>query len=504
MTAALPGLLVVGPIGAAAVVALLPSAAWRRRVATAATAALLVVALTLLAATSEGSRIVLTVGGLPAPLGITVVADVLASIAAVVSVAVVLAVQVALRDTDADAWPLTRAALLLVTAGVLLSFVTADLFTLFVSFEIVLLGSYALLTRDGDRAGTAVAPAYVAANVAASAVFLLSIAGVYGATGHVALAEVAAAWPEVDPLLRTLLGTGLVLVFATKAALVPLGVWLPRTYGALPPVLGAAVGALLTKVGVVALLRVGGLLDLSLLGSRAGEAVLAAAAVTMLVGVVVAIGQTELHRILAAHVVSQVGFMVAGLGLLDIAGTAGGILYLAHHVLVKGALLLVAAAVVARTGSLALPDLRGLMRSAPAIGVLFLIGAATLAGLPPTSGFVAKLALLRAGIDAGAWLVVASMSAASLLTLVSMVKIHTAMRGEPSSSDDPGPSHERAVQVGTPAVPQRALRGALLGAGGLLAAGVALSVLAGPAHELSLVAAEQLLDIDGYVTAVLP
>ncbi|MFT4837658.1 MAG: multicomponent Na+:H+ antiporter subunit D [Nonlabens sp.] len=447
----------------------------------AASALLLVGAVALTSAAADGPVIV-TVGALPAPLGITLVADVLAGVAASVSAAVLLAVQVALRGTAADRWHATRASLLVLTAGVMLAYLTADLFTLFVSFEIVLFASYALLTREGDVEGVDAAPAYVKANLIASAVFLVAIAGVYGATGHVAFAEVSAAWPEVDPAVRALTTAALLGVAATKAAIVPLGVWLPRTYGAMPPVLAAAVGAILTKVGVVALVRV--LQVTGPHGTGSSTAVLVLASVTMLVGVVVAIGQKDLTRVLAAHVVSQVGFMVAGFGLLDLAGTTGGILYLGHHVLVKGALLLVAAAVMARFGTTSLGRLRGALVGHPVLAGVLLLGAATLAGLPPTTGFVAKVALLRAAIDAEVWWLLAVMGLASLLTLVSMLKVHVALRGE---SDGQVPPQAHWPQA------QGAERRALAGAGALLTVGVVAAVLAGPLHGLAVTGATQLL-----------
>lgn len=496
MTAVLPALLVGLPVLAAAVVALVDRA--RVAVSVVATAVVLAAAVAATVVVADGSRIVLGVGGHDAGLGIVLVVDLLAAVAATVCSAVVLASQVALTGTAADRWPVTRPALLLLTAGVLLSFVTGDLFTLFVSFEVLLLASYVLLTRDGDRDGVRAAPAYVGANLVGSAVFLLAIAGVYGSTGTVNLAAVAETWPSVDESTRVLVGAALLVVFATKAALVPWGVWLPRTYGALPPVIGAAVAALLTKVGVVALVRVGGLLELTAPGGTTRTALLAIACVTMIGGVVVALGQQEVHRILAAHVVSQVGFMVAGLALLDVAGTAAGILYLVHHVLVKGALLLVAGAIVARTGTLLLRELGGVRSQAPVVSALFVLGGATLAGLPPTSGFVAKVAVLQATVDQGLWWVVASMAVGSVLTLVSMLKIHDAM-----SAEVPGAIADRAA-VGATTAPTLAVRSATAAAGGLLAAGLGLSLFAGPAHDLVVVAAETLLDHEDYSAAVLP
>lgn len=492
MTSATPELLVtvllVGPVVGALVVAALTPRAARLGASVVASGVQALAAVGLVAATLDGSRVVVDVGGHLPPLGVTLAVDLLAALAALVSTLVVLAVQVGLTGSDADRWRFTRPAVLLLSTGVVLAFSTADLFTLFVAFEVVLIASYVLVTRDGDRAGVLAAPAYVAANLVASALFLIAIAGIYGATGHVNLAGIAQAWPEVSAPLQALLGGMLLVVFAIKAALVPLGVWLPAAYAAVPPILGAAFAALLTKVGVVALLRVVTLLDIRT-GTGADPLLLGIASITMVGGVVVAFGEKELHRILAAHVVSQVGFMILGLALFDVAGIAGAVLYLAHHVLVKGALLLVAASVHARHGTLRLDRLGGIGRQAPVLAGTFLVAAVALAGLPPTSGFVAKLSLLQAGISAEAWIAVGASLVASLLTMASMAKVHGAVfRSEPMA---PVPGGALAA------------RPALLGAAGLVLLGLVGASLAGPMAQASVVAAESLLDVPAYIEAVL-
>jgi multicomponent Na+:H+ antiporter subunit D len=249
----------------------------------------------------------------------------------------------------------------------------------------------------------------------------------------------------------------------------------------------ALFAGLLTKVGVYALIRVFTLLFVADLGYTHGL-VLAVAAATMVTGVLGAWAQHEFRRVLSFHIISQIGYMLMGLGLFTRLALAGSIFYIVHHIVVKTNLFLIGGFVQRLRGTGELARLGGLYASRPMLGVLFLIPALSLAGLPPLSGFVAKLALVRAGLDAEAYLVVGIALAVGLLTLLSMTKLwHEAFwKAVPEGPED-----------------RRGTRGLLVPIAALAAVTVAIGVGAGPLFSLAVSAADQLLDRETYIAAVL-
>jgi multicomponent Na+:H+ antiporter subunit D len=285
---------------------------------------------------------------------------------------------------------------------------------------------------------------YVTLNLFSSALFLAGVGIVAGAAHSLNLGELSVRMPviaaERPELVAALAGLFLV-AFGLKAALFPLHFWLPASYHTPSASVSAVFAGLLTKVGVYALIRVFSLLFAGL--APVLDFVLVVAVLTMIVGVVGAVAQFHIRRILSFHIVSQIGYIVVGLGLLG-AGDPGtrklaltaAVFYIAHHILVKTNLFLVGGVIGRLRGSEDLARLGGLRTATPWLAVLFLIPAASLAGIPPLSGFWAKLGIIASAIDAGAWLVLGAALAAGLLTLLSMVKIWN----EAFWKDDPRPS----------------------------------------------------------------
>jgi len=212
---------------------------------------------------------------------------------------------------------------------------------------------------------------------------------------------------------------------------------------------------------------------------------------TRVTGVLGAAAQGDFRRILSFHIVSQIGYMIMGIGLFGLAGLAGAILYIIHHIVVKTSLFLVGGLIEARTGTGSLRRIGGLARTAPVVALLFAPAALSLAGLPPFSGFVAKLALVRAGLDAGQWVVVGVSLVVSLLTFFSMAKIWAgAFWGDPEEGTDD--------RTGTP------LRPAMVAATAVLVVvSLAVAVAAGPLASFAERAAADLLDPAVYVGAVM-
>ena len=455
----------------------------------------------LLAATTATLWVVWTggiqhvqLGNWPAPFGITLVADVTSAVLLVVVGLMGLAVLVyALGSLDADREAGGFHALYhLLLMGVAGAFLAGDLFNLYVWFEVLLITSFVLLVLGGDRAQVKGGVTYVMINLVASLCFLAAIGLLYGLTGTLNLADLALKLPAVNaPGMVTTVAMLFLIAFGIKAAVFPLFFWLPAAYHTPPVAIAAIFAGLLTKVGVYALIRVFTLLFTQDVGYT-HAILLVVAGLTMLTGVLGAVAQTDVRKILSFHIVSQIGYMVMGLALFTPLALLGAVFYVVHHIIVKTNLFLVGGVAHRIGGSFALKDLGGLYRAHPWLAVLFLIPALSLAGLPPLSGFWAKLTILRAGLEAEAYVAVGVAVVAGLLTLISMTKIWNEAFWK-ALPDDP-----------TRAEPTRASMAALIAPIVVLAV-VTLSIglSAEPLVLLAERAATELLDPSAYVVAVL-
>ena len=455
----------------------------------------LAVSLVVLAEAADGGPVAVDLGGWEAPVGITLVADVTSALLLAVSLATVLAVLVFAIDqprNDKRAYYFHPLYLVL-TAGVSASFLAGDLFNLFVAFEVMLSASYVLITLGGGRDQVRAGMTYVVINLLASMLLITTVGLVYAAAGSVNMADLVARLDLVPAGVRTALGVLLLVTFGIKAALFPLFFWLPDSYPTAPVAVTAVFAGLLTKVGVYAIVR-----TQTLLFPADGPSVLllALAALTMVVGVLGAIAQDDMKRILSFHIVSQIGYMVFGLGLFTVAGVAGAILFIVHQIPVKAALFLVNGLVEEATGTAALRRLGGLLRRMPAVAALFGLAALSLAGLPPFSGFVGKLALVQAGLAGEAWLVTGVSLAVSVLTLLSMAKIWAGVFWGLPEEEPPLAAARGQGRLRSPAL----MTGATVG---LVALTLGIAVFAAPLWDLSQQAAEGLLDPSAYTRAVL-
>src|SRR5690606_18338316 len=347
------------------------------------------------------------VGGWPAPVGITLVADrtsvvlILASVLTMLAVLVFAVGEGGAERTQAGFHPLY----LVLAAGVAASFLTGDLFNLFVAFEVMLMASYALITLGGRPAQVRSGMTYVVISLVASTLFLLSLALVYAATGTVNMADLHTEVADLPAGVRSGLAVLLVAVFGIKSAVFPLFFWLPDSYPTAAAPVTAVFAGLLTKIGVYAMIRSPPRLFPP--ETRPAGLLLVVAGLTMVVGVLGAVAQNDVRRLLSFHIVSQIGYMVMGLGLFTVAGLAAAVYFIVHQIVVKTSLFLVAGVVERRTGTGHLDRLSGLARVEPLLAGLFLLAALSLAGIPPLSGFVGKLGLVEAGLDAGSYAIVA-------------------------------------------------------------------------------------------------
>ena len=495
MNALVPLPLVI-PLGAAALSIIAGrSRPLQRVISLLALAAMLIVSVFLLVGADDEGYIVHDAGGWAADLGISLVVDRLAGLMLVVSSLALLAVMLfAVGDAEEEEERVGFHPLYLVlAAGVSASFITGDLFNLFVAFEMMLAASYVLITLGGRPDQIRSGMSYVVISLVASTVFITVLALLYSATGTVNMADLSVRLAELDPTVRAAFALALLVVFGIKAGLFPLFFWLPDSYPTAPGPVTAIFAGLLTKVGVYAIIRTQTLLFDT--PDWMGTTLLVVAALTMIVGVLGAIAQDDMKRILAFHIISQIGYMIFGLGLFTVAGVAGAVFYIVHHIIVKTALFLVAGLVARRSGSSRLSEVGGLVRSAPVIALLFAVPALSLAGLPPFSGFLAKFALVDAGLAASEWWVVAASLGVGLLTLYSMTKIWAGVFWG-AAEEKPATEPRRDGRLGSPPA-------MIIATASLALASVAVSIWAGALYDVSERAANDLLDPSGYVEAVL-
>ncbi len=439
---------------------------------------------------------VYALGNWPAPFGIVLVLDRLAAL--MVAMTACLALPALLyATTGADREGRNFHALFqFQLMGLNGAFLTGDLFNLFVFFEILLIASYALLAHGGGAPRIRAGLHYVLLNLAGSALFLVAVGLLYGLTGNLNMAALAlaiAATPASDAPLVAAAGLLLLVVFGLKAAVLPLHFWLPRAYAhASAPV--ACLFAVMTKMGLYAILRVHGLL----FGPHAGELANLAqpwlwplALLTIALGAIGALAARTLPALVAYLVVVSIGTLLAALQTQTVAGITALLYYLLHSTWVAGGLFLLADAIARQRGEQGGQLLPGPALAQPALlGSLFFAGAIAIAGLPPLSGFIGKLLLLRAAgpTGAGAWFW-AVVLGAGLLTLVALSRAGSTLFWR--SNGTPG------TAACTPAwqlLPVIALLGSSLG----------MAVLGGPLAGLLEATAAQWLRPADYVHAVLP
>lgn len=494
----------------------------------------LVVELTLLALISDGGPIVMHIGGWTAPFGITLVADRLAAFMLVVSTAVSLTVLVygisqgMADDSDTPETPVSifHPTFLILVTGISNAFVAGDLFNLFVSFEILLTASYVLLTIGGTRERLRAGAPYLVVSLLSSLIFLVAIAMVYAAAGTVNMADLSNKLAELPPGVVATIQALLLVAFGIKAAVFPMYMWLPDSYPSAPAPATAVFAGLLTKVGIYAIIRVQTLLFP--LGSFT-TLLMIAALLTLLVGILGAIAQSGIKRLLSFTLVSHIGYMLFGVALASQVGIGASIYYVGHHILVQTALFLGAGLIEWVAGTTVLDRLGGLAKASPILAILFFIPAMNLGSVPPLSGFFGKVGLFEAGVADGstlAWVLIAGGTVTSLLTLYAMVRVWGRAFWRPAPSFTEPESYDSAVQTESGRslqVRRRARRQALVQAQrreadaktarlprgmvgatmAIVGVGLLMTVAAGPIYAYTDTAAANLLDRSIYIDAVL-
>jgi multicomponent Na+:H+ antiporter subunit D len=491
-------LFVLVPFVTAVVLALLNGhARAERAIGLASTAALAVWSFVVLGQVDADGIQVSMMGGHAAPYGISFVADRLSCIMLCLSTsvgAVALAFSLSNVTPAQEKYffhPFFQIALL----GVNWSFLTGDLFNLFVAYEVMLIGSYGVMMVGASRAQVRQTLMYVAVNLVGGTLFVAGIALIYATTGTVNMADLARYTAGLEGERAGIITTAsmvLMLVFALKAAVFPVFFWLPDSYPVVPAGINGFFAGLMTKVGVYSLLRVFVMTFRQDGNEVVTHTLLVLSGFTMILGVLGAVCQWEIRRILSWHVISQVGYMVMGVGLagnpaLARAATAGTVFYIVHHIIVKSSLFLLGDLAEHVTGKRGLKNMGGVVVLAPMVAVMFFVSAVSLAGMPPFSGFLSKLLLIRAGLDGGNWIVVAVAVATGFLTITSMMKIWSyAFWGSAGADAKATASFAMAAPASL-----------------LVVATIVLGVWAEPLLTLAQSTADDLVEPDAYIAAVL-
>ena len=454
--------------------------------------------LMLVLVVQDGTIITSQMGNWRAPFGISFVADRLSAILVMLTgIMGMCASLFSLASIDIGRkhfgyYPLLNFLLM----GVSGAFLTGDMFNMFVWFELLLIASFVLMALGSERAQLEGAMKYVTINLLASTLFLTSLGILYAEAGTLNMADLAQMVPTLaHPGLLTTLSVLFMIAFGIKAALFPLFFWLPASYHTPPAAVSAIFAALLTKVGVYALMRSFTLIFVQDL-AYTNTILLVFAALTMITGTLGALAQTELRRILSFLVIGHIGIALVGLAVGTATSLAGTLFYLIEDMVVLTALFLLSGIIEqygGRRGTL--KSLGGLYNRAPGLTVLFFIPAFSMAGIPPLSGFFAKLALIKAGLAAGQSGIIAIMLLASLLTLIAISRIWSEVfwKPAPEASLGKGPG---ALNI----------KGTLLLWGPLVllaALVIALGLGVGPVYRYTLGAGQQLTNPTEYIRAVL-
>ncbi|GAA1321522.1 Na+/H+ antiporter subunit D [Leucobacter albus] len=460
MTFLVPIVVLLPLVGAALALAVPGHRELQRGITLVALTASSVLGVLLMFVVDRGGPLVMQVGGWAAPYGISLVVDRVSALMLAVSAVVLLAVFIfsigqGLADGDEET-PVSiyYPTYLVLGAGVFNAFIAGDLFNLYVGFEILLVSSYVLITLGGTAPRIRAGVTYVVVSLVSSILFLAAIGLVYGATGTVNMAQLQTRIAELPSDLQLILNLALLIAFGIKAAVFPLAFWLPDSYPTAPAPVTAVFAGLLTKVGVYAIIRTQTMLFPE---SSVDPLLMVIAALTLIVGILGAISQLDVKRMLSFTLISHIGYMIFGIAIATSAGFAATIYYIAHHIIVQTTLFLAVGLMERQGGTTSLSGLGGLMRSAPVIGVLFFIPMLNLGGIPPFSGFLGKVGLFTAGADlqtpAAYWLIGIG-ALVSLLTLYALARawVLAFWRPRPASAGGAaaGPAKEPAKEPAKP------------------------------------------------------
>ncbi len=445
MISILPILTVILPLISAVIILLCSEVKLRRLMAS--TASLIQVAYTVMMMIGvQIHHILITpMGGWAAPFGIMLTVDSLSAIMALLtSIIGVAIIHISITEKTEKQEHLLRVPLLFfILAGITLTFVTGDLFNLFVAFEIMLLSSYGLLTLELDKAQLHHAFPYLIINIIGGVLFLCTAGLAYSLFGSLNFADIAITSTLIqnDPRI-VMIAAMLMLVFGLKAGFFPLHYWLPNSYPKLPAAVSALFASLLTKVGIYGLLRIfGTMLPHQLWGIY--SIVLFLAIPTMIIGAFGALQRSSIREILSFNLINHIGIIMVSIGLFTQESLAAVVYYIIHHIVVIASLFLLAGLIEDKAGSGDIQKLGNIWQTAPIITFLFLIQSLSLVGFPPFSGFWGKWMVISETMALGASIFVLIIVLTSIITLWSLLRIIvTGLWASAPDTNDILPNHK--------------------------------------------------------------
>ncbi|RUO57347.1 monovalent cation/H+ antiporter subunit D [Pseudidiomarina insulisalsae] len=467
---------------------------YRRIIGLVSSSLTLLVAILLLLAVHDEIQ-VYALGSWQAPFGIVLVADKLSALMVLLTAVLALPVLIYACHGEDNLGSHFQALFQFQVLGIMGAFLTGDLFNLFVFFEILLISSYALLMHGGGKAKLRATLHYVVLNLTGSALFLISLGVLYGITGTLNMADMAEKVAQLRGDEAAIVRAGgllLFIVFALKAALLPMYFWLPQAYSNTTGTV-AALFAIMTKVGIYAIVRV----FTMIFGADAGEAALLGYSwlwwlglFTILLGALGVLGSRDIRLVVAYLVLISVGTMLTTLSLGHSDAISALLFYLVHSTLITGALFLLVDMIAVQRGKTASRIVKGRkMAQHNLLGALFFIAAIAVIGIPPLSGFVSKLFILEAARTGAqvAWLWPIILAATFLMIIAlsragSRMFWHT-LDGKPNDVTHPKWQHGAVALL-------------LLGA-------VGLTVFAQPMASLTDGVAKQLTAPQHYISTVL-
>lgn len=426
---------------------------------TAGAITLCIAAYVLFSRVSGGNIFITYVGNWVPPFGITIVTDTLSATLVLTTSIIALAIMIYAR-ADIDDGQVARGfyplAFLLIM-GVNGAFLTGDIFNLYVWFEVMLISSFSLLVLGRKKEQIRAAISYVTLNLVKTILFLTSVGLLYGTLGTLNMADIHLAVQDVyvngDMQTLRVIAVMLLLAFGIKAGIFPLYFWLPASYHTPSPAIGALFAALLTKVGLYAMLRIFTIV-LPLDEMQIIPLVGVVAMVTMLVPILGAIAEFNLRRILSFCLLSHIGVMMCGLAIFNHTALSGMVFYMIHHMIVMACLFLMAGILRRIFETDDIRRMGGLLKHSPALAWLLFIPLISIAGLPPLSGFWSKMLLVKGGLEGGHYVLSAAMLLIGFLTLYAMLRIwHMVVwRDAPAASAYNIPSKQYMIYTTAPAM----------------------------------------------------
>lgn len=464
---------------------------WRATITVTGSALHTIVSAFLLLSCLHGEIQVTVIGDWLPPYGIVLAADLFSSLFLFTISLIFLATNLyGIVEAGTQTHYLRIPLIFILQSAISLSLLTADFFNLFVSFEMMLVASYALVTLELPEKNLKWAFSYLLVNLLGTLGFLCASAMIYGYTGHLNIAALSEIFKNQNNN-SLVLGLGYVLlgIFGLKAAIFPLYFWLPKTYSHLPASMAALFAGTLTKVGIYVLIRVFVVLLPAPLGNL-NNILIVLATLTMLLGVLGAVSCTTIRGILSYHIISQIGYMILGLSLYSPFAIASALLFIIHNIVVKVSLFLIGGVAQQASGTDDLKKMGNLSLAMPWLAACFLIQAFSLAGIPPLSGFWGKYLLVLETIRMENYFTAAIAILTSWLTLFSMVKIWIGAFWKNSPSDK---SSIKKIK----------LKENFISIGMLVFASLIIGLCIEPIYTTAVLASEQIFQKEPYVLAIL-